>query len=265
MWGLTLVRSDARKRELFARNGVGMQAVSRAPLNKALCLMSNADRDLWSLQEARSFVEAVAGSLPDRIQVAALTLKSKIPFKALSVRETLLHRVHALASAAVELFEGNRVIPAVILARAVVESTAVMFTLHERTTRFLQDLKINELDDFLMRNLVGARNNPDMPTSINILTLVDRVEKAVPGFRSSYDSLCECAHPNWAGTLGAYGAIDPEKYELKLGPSGRTAAFSIGVHALSGALMLFHHYYNDSAELMLKLNDHFEQAQQHDA
>ena len=224
--------------------------------------MSDAAGDLSSLQEARSFVDTIAGSLPDKIQVAALTLKSKIPFKALSVRETLLHRIHALASAAVELFEGHRVIPAVVLTRAVSESTAVMFTLHERTARFLYDHKVNDFDDFLMCNLVGARNNPEMPTAVNILTFIDRVEKTIPGFRSSYDSLSECAHPNWAGTLGAYGTIDRDKYELNLGPSSRTATFSIGVHALSGAVMIFHHYYNTSAELMVKLNDHFEQAQQ---
>lgn len=223
--------------------------------------MSDAAQALSSLQEARRVVDGIAGSLPDKIQAAALTLKSKIPFKALSVRETLLHRTHALASAAVELFEGNRVIPAVVLTRAVSESTAVMFTLHERTARFLQDHKVNEFDDFLMCNLVGARNNSETPTAVNILTLIDRVEKTIPGFRSSYEGLSECAHPNWAGTLGAYGEIDHDKYELNLGPSFRTATFSIGVHALSGALMIFHHYYNDSAELMEKLNDHFGKVQ----
>jgi hypothetical protein len=36
LWALTLVRADARKREWFARNGVGVRAVSHAPLNKSL-------------------------------------------------------------------------------------------------------------------------------------------------------------------------------------------------------------------------------------
>jgi len=37
---LTSVRADARKREWFACNGVGLQRVSRAPLNKALAVMN---------------------------------------------------------------------------------------------------------------------------------------------------------------------------------------------------------------------------------
>lgn len=227
-------------------------------------MTTTAEEDAIVLREARGFVETFGASLPDRVQAAALTLKSKIPFKAVSIRELLLHRVHALAGAAVELFESNRVIPAVILTRAVVETTAVMFTLHERLVRFLENQRTGELDDFLMRNLVGARNNPEMPISINILTLVDRVEKTIPGFRSSYDGLCECAHPNWAGAFGAYGEVDRQKLELKLGPSSRTAAFSAGVSALSGALLTFHYYYNDSADLVARVNDHYEQGGSHD-
>ena len=36
MRGLTLVRADASQREWFARNGVAVHAVSRAPLNTTL-------------------------------------------------------------------------------------------------------------------------------------------------------------------------------------------------------------------------------------
>src|SRR5262249_24482563 len=152
--------------------------------------------DAQTLKEARGYIDAIASSLPERIQAAALTWKSRIPFKALTVRESLVHRVFALASAAVELFEASRVIPAITLTRAVVETVAVMFTFHERLSRFLENKNVTDLDDFLMNILVGARDDPDMPKSINILTMVDRVEKTLTGFRSLYDHLCEYAHPN---------------------------------------------------------------------
>ena len=53
--GPTLVRADARKREWFACNGVGMRAVSRAPLNM---LLDGASQQmiLWTIQSP----EAVA-------------------------------------------------------------------------------------------------------------------------------------------------------------------------------------------------------------
>ncbi len=226
--------------------------------------MSDAPTDQSSkhLSEARERSDRLSASLPARIQIGALTLKSKLPFKALSIRELLLHRMAALASAAVDLFEQRRAIPAAILTRAIVETLAVLFTFHERIERFLQDKvkDIDAFDAFLMRYLLGARDNPEMPTPTNILTLIDRVEVTLPGFRRVYDSLCECAHPNWAGTFGAFGEIDKEKFEVKLGPAERSLAYTSGLAALAGSLMIFEHYYNDSADLMYQLNDYFEGA-----
>ncbi len=210
------------------------------------------------LQEVRQYADILASSLPDRIQFAALTLESKLPSKAFVLRELLIHRVSPLASAAVDLFELDQVIPAVVLTRAVVETVAVLYSLHERLERFTDDKNSSELDDFLYRCLLGSRNQPDLPDPINILTFVDRVEKTIPEFRSVYDSLCEYTHPNWAGTFGSFGKIDMERFELKLGPTKRTRAMSTGVKALSGALMIFRVYYNDSAELVQQLNDYFE-------
>jgi hypothetical protein len=97
-----------------------------------------------------------------------------------------------------------------------------------------------------------------MPTATNVLTLVDRVEQKIAGFRRVYDGLCECAHPNWAGTFGAFGTIDKEKFELKLGPADSSTAYTVGLAALSGTLMIFEHYYNDSGDLVRSFNDYFQ-------
>ncbi len=210
------------------------------------------------IQETRHLVDTITSSMPDRIQIAALTTESKIPFKALSIRELLLHRVSPLATASIDLYERNQIIPAVVLTRAVVETIAVLYSLHDHLERFFDDKDSSELDNFLTKCLVGSRNNPDLPLSINILTFVDRVDKTIPRFRSVYDSLCEYTHPNWAGTLGAFGEIDKKRFELKLGPSERTPAKTTGILALSGAMMIFHQYYNNLSKLVLQLNDYFE-------
>lgn len=212
------------------------------------------------LKEVRGLADAIASSLPERIHIAALTLKSKLPFKALSIRELLIHRMSALASPAVELYEAQRVIPAIVLTRATVETLAVLFCLCERITRFLQDKNVSELDSFLMQGLMGSRNDPDLPIAVNVLTSVDRVDKKIEGFRQTYDSLCEYTHPNWAGTLGVFGEIDRDAFELKLSPSAKIKALSTGLSVLSGTLMGFSYYYDNSADLIRELNAHFEQA-----
>ena len=218
--------------------------------------------DAEMLKEAKDYAAKLAAALPKRIQAAALTRRCKLPFKALAIRELLLHRTVALTEAAVDLFEKDAVIPAVILTRSIVETLAVLFEFHEQLQRFLKEETKDHraLDEFLMRCLMGSRNHPDadMPTSVNILTLIDRVEKTAPGFRSVYDSLCECAHPNWAGTFGAFGCAVTETSELELGPQTHIPAHSAGLSMLSGSLMAFEHYYQESGALVHQLNDYYE-------
>jgi hypothetical protein len=211
------------------------------------------------LAEAKGYSDAIAQSLPQKIGAASLTFKSKLPFKALSLREILIHRVSALSTAAIEMFERERLIPAMVLTRAVVETVAVTFNLHRKLMEFHETKDTNVVDDFLVRGLVGQRQPDALVQSTNVLTLIDHVEKTVTGFRRAYDILSECAHPNWAGTLGAYGKIDHENLELQLGPSDRTTGLTTGVFTLSTSLMLFQHFYNDMIEPLKEFNEHFEQ------
>ena len=210
------------------------------------------------LAEAKQIAEIISSSLPAKIEIAALSLNSRLPFKALSLRELLIHRVAELAVPAVELFEQRRVLPAIVLARAVVETVALTFALYRQLESFLGSHDVAAFDEFLMRSTVGSRWPDWTPRATNIVTLVGHVEKAIPGFGKAYDSLSEYAHPNWAGVLGTFGAIDQEAFELALGPNRRTPALASGVNALSGALLTFHHFYNEMADMIYRLNDYFE-------
>lgn len=134
----------------------------------------------------------------------------------------------------------------------------MVFVLHERVAQFLADGNVEELDKFLMTSLMGSRTNPDLPRSNNILTLIDRMNNSIDGVRSTYDALCESTHPNWVGTMGSFGKIDREQFELKLGSYDKTNGFSVGVNALLGALMTFEKCYNELADLTYGLNAYFE-------
>jgi hypothetical protein len=216
------------------------------------------EKHVVMMKEARRLADALAASLPDRIQIAALTLDSKIPFKALSFRELLIHRVSSLASSAIDLFERDQIIPAIILTRSIMETVALIYALHERLTNFLNDNEKLELDSFLMRCLFGFHDDPQFPKSIDVLTFVNAVEKTIPRFRKMYDIISEYAYPNYSGLLGSFGKIDKKKFELQLGPQNMKRALIVGVSALSIALRIFTHYYDDSSELVRRVNDFFE-------
>ncbi len=228
-------------------------------LPKDLKVSDEEDKHIVAIQEARRLADVIAASLPKEIQISALTLDSKIPFKALSFRELLIHRVSSLASSAIDLFERDQIIPAVILTRSILETVALAYALHEHLTIFLNDKNKSELDSFLMRCLFGFKDDPQFPKSVDVLTFIDAVDKSIPRFRKMYDILSEYASPNYSGMLASFGKIDKEKFELKLGPQNMKNINKIGVSALSIALTIFTHYYDDSSELIRRLNDFFEQ------
>ena len=210
--------------------------------------------------EARAIARAIAQSLPSEVAARTMTLKSKLPFKAMSIRETLIHRVSALATPAIALFEAEHELAGSILTRAVLESVAVAFALDRESESFLTLKDEERFDGFLMSCLVGSRWPGEEVQARNILTLIDHVDKTFEGYRATYDALCEYAHPNWSGVMGAFGTLDRKNYVLKLGRSERSTVGHAGVTALAMALSLFHHQYNELAVTIVRLNEHFVQS-----
>lgn len=96
--------------------------------------MSDAERLALATQLAAN----IRGSLPKDLHAGSFTLKSKIPYKASSFREVLIHRLSDLADVAVELYESNRLVPAFIVTRSVVETTAVTYWLHQKSYEFIK-------------------------------------------------------------------------------------------------------------------------------
>jgi hypothetical protein len=220
--------------------------------------MSESPSPIEMLAEARNLADLVAASLPQKVDAAALTSKSKLPFKVISIRELLFHRVSALASPAVVLFEQGSYVAGVVLTRAVVETVAIIFAIHKQLRSFEETKDVDALDDFLMNCLMASRWKDATYQARNILTFVDYVDKEMPGFRATYDSLSEYSHPNWSGVLGAFGEIDQSDYALVLGPNERTTVFVSGVSALSGSLLTMQHFYNDMVKMLYQLNEYFE-------
>jgi hypothetical protein len=202
------------------------------------------------LAEARHRSNLLSSSLPDSIDAAALGVTSKAPFQLLAAREALIWRTEELARNACDALEKQDFATAGLLVRAIAESAALTWYLMEilqtRQRRTAQDLSI-----LLVRILMGSKKWSDGPQAINILTCVDCVDKAVPGFRAAYDSLSEYAHPNWLGVSGLYSKIDRKKFITRFGRG--FAAERAGnqlTNALVGGLQTFEHAYNKIAEDM---------------
>ena len=217
-----------------------------------------------ALAEAREISAELNASLPAVVPAGGLTLKSKLPFKAVSIRELLIHRVAALSRSAVAHLENEDVVPGIVLTRAIVETVAVLYCLNQRLEKFLaapSEAEEDALDDFLMKSLVGARWEDHPVQAQNILTFIDKVSKEIESFRESYDVLSEYAHPNWSGMLGSFGEFNRERMELVLGPRKGTSGIRSGCVVLATALDMFRFFYNSMPDTLYAFNSYFESKQ----
>jgi hypothetical protein len=153
------------------------------------------------LAEARRSVENIGSHLPSSISVASLGVRSKAPYFLLSTREALIWRTEELGRCACDMLQRDDVAAGILLTRAVTESAALVWRLNELLETRHQ-YSSEGLHDQFKRMHFGWKNDPDFPKAFNVLTMIDHLDKKIPGVRGRYDHLSEFAHPNWSGVSG---------------------------------------------------------------
>jgi hypothetical protein len=197
------------------------------------------------ISAARDTVSRIRLSLPDMVDLAQLNVRSKAPTKLLLIRESLIWRTEELSRNACDALERNDFAAAALLTRAVLEGTSMAWRLMELLETH-QSHSPEAMDDLLMKLLMGSKVFEELPDPCGVLSLIDRMDKKVPGVRSSYDHLSEIAHPNWSGVLGLYSQRDEETFTTRLGRSlrGATSQREQIASALVGSLSAFEYAYN---------------------
>lgn len=102
---------------------------------------------------------------------------------------------------------------AVLSARALMETIALMASLEDRVADCLAREDLGQLDAFVMHGMFASRDAEwieEYPDSkaVNVLTYIDRFDKRVPGFRGHYDILSERCHPNSLGHNFMFSKLD---------------------------------------------------------
>lgn len=239
----------------------GEEAKQLGYANGSLPMSDHAVPKPWVevLAEARRLTASLSASLPDKIEIAAIGVRSKAPFQLISIREALIWRTEELARNACDALEREDFTVAALLIRSIAESAAMTWYLLE----ILENRKgytPAKLNDKLMRMFAGSKNGwADGPEAISLLTFVERLNRKLPGFHAAYNSLSEYAHPNWLGVSGLYSKIDRENFTIHYGyglrtePAGRQLA-----NALVGGLLAFEDGYNKINNTMPAFIDELE-------
>jgi hypothetical protein len=194
------------------------------------------------LNEIEQRLQSLESNLPARVDGWALSQISKLPFKALSFRESLIYRMAELGRSAFDSFANNKLVSAILLTRGAVETSAALWYLCAKVEAAVQSGTVGDIDDYMMRLTVGGRTDPDMPRAIRVSAFLKCVDKDIEGFSHQYGQLCEFAHPNWAGTTLLYSKPDattPGIYDFGSNIRGGDRAYAGGVVNLSVALLIF--------------------------
>jgi hypothetical protein len=213
-----------------------------------------------ALDEARQRVDNIRARLPCSVSFADLGVRSKAPYLLLCIREALIWRTEELARCACDLLSKDDVAAGILLTRAVIENTAVIWRLRE-TLEARHTYSPADLDDKFEKMLLGWKTDPDFPRSVNSLTMIDHMDRQFHGVRERYDELSEFAHPNWSGVFGLFSVIDSETYTTKFGRGLRKTpsdAKEIAATALRGYLELFEQVYNSISNSLPKFIEELE-------
>jgi hypothetical protein len=143
---------------------------------------------------------------------------------ALVWREALLHRIVDIGEAAHGSFLQRRLVPGNILTRALYETLALQFHYWQAANKAIEEKDVALLREIVQRGVFGRKDKPglpwdaEFPTPFNVLTVLKKMDKSFNGIFEEYEHLCEYAHPNLKGTLGAYVQPSlPPTVDAKLG------------------------------------------------
>ncbi len=186
--------------------------------------------------------------------------KWKAPFRVWMLREAVFWRLHDLMTQSYALHQHGHGLGARILLRSGFESLATLIYLNQLMQRVLDGaLTFNAFGEKTSVLLLGARNNEQMPRSLNIVTVLEKCDKRYPGFMALYADLSESAHPSYEGLCKGYSKISHNEYETHFSNRWMELFGDRHLAAMELCMQSFHHEYNDLwPTLMEKLEDWIE-------
>jgi len=204
------------------------------------------------LKEAKERCALLTQSRLTRLDPASISPKAKIPYKAMHYCAALVWRAEELARIACELYDREEVVSALTLTRSSMETAAALWFLKEKIQSVVDSKYMGEIDDVLKKLLAGSRNDATVYDAYNVMKFVDNVDKRIAGFRKTYESMCEYAHPNWLGTSYLFSKPNKEKMWSDFGKDVERTAASVvgGLLLLNNAVMIFTHTLNKVDELL---------------
>ena len=173
--------------------------------------LTEADKNL--VGDLNVSLDRLSGLRATEIVVSGKFARSKIAWKLATYQHVLLHRLVALADGAAIAWNSRATLSAMLSARALMETFAVMAEFERKVTRLLKEEDLGGLDALAQNGIFASRDeeltkdNPETKAT-NIVTYIDKFDKHAEGFRGHYDMLSERCHPNAMGHNFMFAKLD---------------------------------------------------------
>jgi len=139
--------------------------------------------------------------------------RSKIAWKLAYYEHALLHRIVALADGVAATWNCRCTLSALLSARALMETFAVLWELREGIRQSLASEDLKALDMIARAGLFATRDEEIVKVqpetkAINALTYVQKFDRIAAGFGGHYNRLSERCHPNAYGHNYMFSELD---------------------------------------------------------
>lgn len=195
-----------------------------------------------SFEDINKAIEALRDRRKECVTAVTDPLTPKPVWKVEVYVQGLTYRCVALAEGACQAWNGGNLLVAVILARCMVETAAMCWSFWSKLEIAMANEDLQEIDGHVMSHTFSSRWGDwqgDVSPTPNILTLIEKLDRhflKAPDrsyVRQSYDFLSEFAHPNWPGTVGLFGDLNPEKHETTF-RANRPKEKLLATHVIAG-------------------------------
>jgi hypothetical protein len=152
------------------------------------------------------------------ISVSGKFAHSQIAGHLATYQQLLLHRLVALMDGAAIAWNNRCTLSAMLSARALMETLAVIAELVRKVGRLIEEKNLIGLYDLACNGIFASRDEDWLKMfqgnkATNAQTYIDKLDKLLEGagaagFRRTYDGLSECCHPNSMGHSLMFSELD---------------------------------------------------------
>ena len=170
-----------------------------------------------NIEDARAILISWKEQLKDKVQPPSNYLAYKPAFELEYFTEAVIRRFMELAEATFILLDANKYLGSIVTVRSIQETTAVIWYLNEKCLYALAHNDLTQYTETMTRLMLGWKDDEGFPNAINVLNLIDKVDKQLSGYRKHYDKLSEFVHPNWHGTMGLFAKTGGKELKVEFG------------------------------------------------